>query len=189
VLVRVQVNPLDPGESWRRWNTIRLLTDCNPNVGVALELPHELPPNDDALVQWVAEPVKLVVLSTAVFLANRKGFPVLSKKHQAIVRRLFELQPQFVISSSTLNIMEACGGLSAFKLYLEHLYSTRPEPDETDKMALGYDDYLQTPLQPLMDNLESATYEVFEKDPVKYREYERAMALAFVDRTIDAVTP
>jgi len=30
----------------------------------------------------------------------------------------------------------------------------------------GYEDYLQSPLQPLMDNLESGTYEVFEKDPV-----------------------
>ena len=26
-----------------------------------------------------------------------------------------------------------------------------------------------------MDNLEFATYEVFEKDPVKYREYERVL--------------
>ncbi len=30
-----------------------------------------------------------------------------------------------------------------------------------------YYNYLQTPLQPLMDNLESQTYEVFEQDPVK----------------------
>ena len=27
--------------------------------------------------------------------------------------------------------------------------------------------------QPLMDNLESATYEIFEKDPVKYAQYEK----------------
>ena len=27
--------------------------------------------------------------------------------------------------------------------------------------------------QPLMDNLESQTYEIFERDPIKYREYER----------------
>ncbi|KAI8831099.1 protein arginine N-methyltransferase [Chytridium lagenaria] len=32
-----------------------------------------------------------------------------------------------------------------------------------------------------MDNLESATYEVFEKDPIKYMEYERAVALALAD--------
>lgn len=27
-------------------------------------------------------------------------------------------------------------------------------------------------MQPLMDNLDSYTYEVFEKDPVKYHKYE-----------------
>ena len=37
------------------------------------------------------------------------------------------------------------------------------------------------PLQPLMDNLESATYEVFEMDPIKYREYERAIHQALSD--------
>lgn len=43
---------------------------------------------------------------------------------------------------------------------------------------LLFSDYLQAPLQPLMDNLESQTYEAFEKDPVKYRQYERAIAKA-----------
>lgn len=41
-----------------------------------------------------------------------------------------------------------------------------------------FPDYLQAPLQPLMDNLESQTYEAFEKDPVKYRQYERAIVKA-----------
>ncbi len=33
-----------------------------------------------------------------------------------------------------------------------------------------------------MDNLESHTYEVFEKDPVKYTEYQNAMLKAIIDR-------
>jgi len=32
-----------------------------------------------------------------------------------------------------------------------------------------------------MDNLESQTYEVFEKDPVKYNEYQRAIYSALLD--------
>lgn len=43
-------------------------------------------------------------------------------------------------------------------------------------------DYLQAPLQPLMDNLENDTYEGFERDPVKYRQYEEAVYQALVDR-------
>ncbi|KAI9328195.1 PRMT5 arginine-N-methyltransferase-domain-containing protein [Zopfochytrium polystomum] len=189
VLVRTQLGgPRPPQESWQRWNTIRLLTESNANISLAVDLLHDLPP-DSVIDQWMAEPIKLVIIPTTVFIANRKGFPVLSKRHQQVVRRLFDLQVQFVISSNSLNIMEAYGGLSAFRQYLEHLYDTRPEPNEVDKFAVGYHDYLQMPLQPLMDNLESATYEVFEKDPVKYREYERAIAAALTERTIDTTTP
>jgi protein arginine N-methyltransferase 5 len=37
------------------------------------------------------------------------------------------------------------------------------------------------PLQPLSDNLESITYEVFERDPIKYEWYERAVCSALQD--------
>lgn len=45
-------------------------------------------------------------------------------------------------------------------------------PDSAAEFTQGYADYLQAPLQPLMDDLGSLTYEVFERDPVKYRQYE-----------------
>jgi len=37
-----------------------------------------------------------------------------------------------------------------------------------------------------MDNLESHTYEVFEKDPVKYSEYQKAIFCALRDRVPDS---
>ena len=62
-----------------------------------------------------------------------------------------------------------------------------------ENFAQGYQDYLQAPLQvssfryllwgytqfrissqPLMDNLQSVTYQTFEQDPVKYTKYEEA---------------
>jgi hypothetical protein len=50
----------------------------------------------------------------------------------------------------------------------------------------------QAPLQPLQDNLESQTYETFEKDVTKYACYQAAVAAALVDRVpeeqCDAVT-
>ncbi|KAL4556143.1 hypothetical protein LXL04_038786 [Taraxacum kok-saghyz] len=50
---------------------------------------------------------------------------------------------------------------------------------------LGYRDFLQSPLQPLMDNLEAQTYETFEKDSVKYIQYQRAVSKALLDRISD----
>ena len=45
-------------------------------------------------------------------------------------------------------------------------------PDAAVEFTQGYADFLQAPLQPLMDDLGSMTYEVFERDPVKYNQYE-----------------
>lgn len=49
-------------------------------------------------------------------------------------------------------------------------------------MCCRFDDFLEIPLQPLYDNLDSYTYEVFEKDPVKYLSYQRAIERALVDK-------
>lgn len=54
--------------------------------------------------------------------------------------------------------------------------------DEEERQEVSYRNYLQSPLQPLADNLESATYEVFENDKVKYECYEQALYKAFKDK-------
>jgi protein arginine N-methyltransferase 5 len=65
--------------------------------------------------------------------------------------------------------------------YIRYLQRNQPPKDAIERFVGGYQDYLQTPLQPLADNLESITYEVFEKDPIKYEWYERAIARALMD--------
>lgn len=50
-------------------------------------------------------------------------------------------------------------------------------PDAAVEFTQGYADFLQAPLQPLMDDLGSMTYEVFERDPVKYNQYEEVLFL------------
>jgi protein arginine N-methyltransferase 5 len=71
--------------------------------------------------------------------------------------------------------------LTPFLSYIRHLQRTQPPRPIIDRFAAGYQDFLQSPLQPLTDNLESITYEVFEKDPIKYEWYERAVAAALLD--------
>lgn len=62
--------------------------------------------------------------------------------------------------------------------YIRHIQDEQPPRSTVEKYGSGYQDYLQVPLQPLTDNLESMTYEVFEKDPVKYDLYEQAIGQA-----------
>ncbi|PBL03690.1 PRMT5-domain-containing protein [Armillaria gallica] len=62
------------------------------------------------------------------------------------------------------------------------------EGREREVYARGYGDYLQAPLQLLQDNLQNATYETFEQDPVKYANYEEAIYRALVDRVACSVS-
>ena len=63
--------------------------------------------------------------------------------------------------------------------YLTWLATQQPPLSDFEGSTLtSFQDWLQSPLQPLSDNLESATYEVFEGDPVKYNQYEAAVTEA-----------
>ncbi|KAK2766918.1 methyltransferase protein [Arachnomyces sp. PD_36] len=65
--------------------------------------------------------------------------------------------------------------------YMRNLQQKQPPRTALERFGIGYQDYLQAPLQPLTVNLESITYEVFEKDPIKYAWYEKAVAKALKD--------
>ncbi|KAK4494510.1 hypothetical protein PRZ48_014808 [Zasmidium cellare] len=134
------------------------------------------------------------------------GYPVLSKTHQQLLTRFLRLRfPPWLllVDVDAIKPMEeaASGGAPleptpaesaksgtpetkdpvSHLRYIRHLQQTQPSRPPMERFGQGYQDYIQSPLQPLTDNLESITYEVFEKDPVKYEWYERAVAAALKD--------
>ncbi|WPH04446.1 protein arginine n-methyltransferase skb1 [Acrodontium crateriforme] len=192
-------------ESWEIWNSIRQLCEYNTRLSIALELPRQLP---SATLQsrWFSEPVRLLNLPRTSFLRNAKGFPVLSKPHQQYLTRFLRLRTApWVLLSDVGTIPEpACQSIQQVATmeptpaeaaanpkqpedpighlrYMRHLQQTQPPRPMIERFGQGYQDYLQSPLQPLTDNLESITYEVFEKDPVKYDSYQQACVLALKD--------
>ena len=63
--------------------------------------------------------------------------------------------------------------------YLNHLGAVvEEEKEEGEVEYASSQDVLQVPLQPLFDNLSNNTYEVFERDQVKYVRYGEAVRLA-----------
>lgn len=48
--------------------------------------------------------------------------------------------------------------------------------------SYDYDDLLKVRLQDLYNNLDCNTYEVFETDPVKYIQYQKAIEQALTDK-------
>lgn len=174
--------------AWETWEQIRQLCSYNTRLQLALDLGSPLP-GPSILARWMAEPVSMLWVPSNSYLANAKGFPVLSKASQAFFRSMFKKSPTIVLSGvQSPPPTHSRGGPLAYLQYVRHLEKATPPDGAVDSFARGYTDWLQAPLQPLMDNLEGTTYEVFERDPVKYALYEEAVYKALLDRPVTSST-
>ncbi|XP_060858721.1 protein arginine N-methyltransferase 5-like [Metopolophium dirhodum] len=166
-------------DPWKKWTKfISSIRNVN-RVKLALEIGPELP-SDEELDRWLGEPVAALIIQSKIFMTNKKGYPVLSKPHQEFIKKMFNIGCQIVISGQL--------GIKQQFNYLGYLYqnTTSLTPYSSDFIS-GFEDYLQTPLQPLKHNLQSYVYETFEQDPIKYYEYQRAISKALIDKYEDKV--
>lgn len=172
---------VDKDDPWYAWNTLRTMSEFSTQISAALLVTEDLP-CDAVLERWTGEPVKAAILPTSLFVANKAGYPVLLPRHKAFARALFAQRVQFILQGRPL--LGEGGGATAYTPYVQyinHILMTLPGGTDKDDFESPYYDYLQAPLQPLMDNLESSTYETFERDPIKYQQYEAAIAAALKD--------
>lgn len=184
-------------DPWRCWDELRTLCEQHSSLAVALELGIELPDAQAELDRWCGEPLGLLLLPTSSFVANKKGYPTLPRRHQAAFAQLLGMMPKVVVSgredgrrseradermSEGFSAEAAREGLGAYLQYLGFVISRMPPPSSLARLEAPYYDYLQAPLQPLADNLESSTYETFEQDPVKYKQYQAAVRQALIER-------
>ncbi|CAO3664125.1 unnamed protein product [Rhizopus stolonifer] len=162
---------------WKDWNRLRTLTGhTNHKIRVALELTPELA-KDELLDIWLAEPLGEIIIPSDLFIYNDKGYPVLKKAHQHFLKKVLQkMEPDVILTEFPEHLQSLAAD------YIGFLSRRLPELNEVEKFASGYFDSLQMPLQPLADNLENQTYETFERDPIKYQQYERAVYQALVDR-------
>ena len=86
------------------------------------------------------------------------------------------------LATTTNTITNQNNALRLYWEYLSFLFRKQPESNEQDSLETPYRDLLQSPLQPLQDNLESQTYETFERDDTKYVYYQEAIRRALLDR-------
>lgn len=165
--------------AWDTWEKLQGLCGHHPQLHVALDLSMPLPPTL-AMMRWVNEPVSHLWLPSSSFLANAKGYPVLSKSAQALVRSLIPHTPHIVLSDiTTPPAQHTRGGPTAYVQYIRHLIKTMPSPSKLESLATSFGDWLQAPLQPMSEHLAAGTYDLFEADTVKYDLYEEAMFQAF----------
>jgi type II protein arginine methyltransferase len=176
---RLNLNHVTDG--WEVWDSLRHLAGHNDRLFCCLELSDDLPDDLSELKRWAAEPLKAIIIPTRIFLENKKGYPVLSKQHQAALSLLLQFKMHVIFSGKP----KMQGSLTPYIQYIQHLRSRDVSLlTEGERFTFCYKDTLQSPLQPLMDNLESQTYETFERDPVKYERYEAAIVGALTDFSI-----
>jgi len=173
-------------DGWRVWMNLKRLVDSR-FLTVTLELTPNLPEDPIYFERWMAEPVKALVITKECFINNSKGMPILSKAHSKIVQMMMKKGAQIILKinrqPSTVRADEDLVQFLRYKNYIWQIFHNKlPFLSESEKFEFSYRDVLQHPLQPLQDNLESTTYEIFERDPVKYAEYQRAIEACLRDK-------
>ena len=164
----------DNKSSWEIYNKIRLLTNSKLLFKIALELTLNLPDNINLYKQWFSENLKVIIIPMDLFIIGKDGLPELTPKHLSYLEYALQFKNVTITIKGDFESKED-------KIYLDYIRAVHkymnPISDE-DYKSKNYFDVLQRPLQPLRDNLESQTYEVFEDDPYKYILYEKAIKKA-----------
>ncbi len=174
-------------DSWEVWNTIRVLCDYNQRLCVVLDI-NTVDFNDyriqsDNSIKWYAENVKAIIIHTKYFSTSLSGHPILARQMEKFILKLIESNNKLhIILKGRTKYDDLYKPYLEYLRYLEYVVKNKRESMSFgEKFTSGYSDHLQMPLQPLYDNLDSQTYEVFEMDPIKYSKYETAIKKAIID--------
>ncbi|VVC27139.1 Protein arginine N-methyltransferase PRMT5,Protein arginine N-methyltransferase,PRMT5 arginine- [Cinara cedri] len=172
MLVPIVNSNIDPWIKWTKFiSSVRNIS----NMKLVLEIGSKLPSNEE-LDRWLGEPVAAIIIKSSVFLMNKKGYPVLPKLHQEFIKKMFNIGCQIMVSGES--------GVKQHFNYLCYLYNnTTSLTPYSSEFVSGFEDHLQTPLQPLKNDLPSYVYETFEQDPIKYYKYEKAIFEALNDKS------
>ncbi|ROW10723.1 hypothetical protein VPNG_05120 [Cytospora leucostoma] len=191
--------------AWDTWHTIRSVSEYSNRLFVALRVPRRLPEKElqtrwfaEPLHYLTLGPNTFQLNKTGNPSLSRHHqdwiFSCMRLKNapwfllydigpspsdlQVAAKAAETLQSDFPTLSDAARstALTSAPGVNAYVLYMSYLERQQQPYSQLETQTLtGFQDWLQSPLQPLSDNLESATYEMFEGDPVKYNLYEEAM--------------
>lgn len=192
-------------ELWKRFSSYINFNYTNINAAIELVSSTKSELKSINLDVWKSEPVKLIVIPLNAFIMDLQGYPYLPKKYKDLLIFFFRKNIEILLLDTVSNDSSAKNGCSNSEneyiqvngekrknyylpnkennktflnyciYYIKRLFSSIENFDNEKLFDYYYWDYLQIPLQPLKDNLQSQTYEDFEKDKTKYEMYELAI--------------
>ncbi len=87
-------------DPWDDWQQLFALCERSNLLGAVLEVQPDLPPVP-LVRRWLGQPLKALLLPTAVFTTNKRGYPVLSKAHQDLAALAFRYGVQIVVTGGS----------------------------------------------------------------------------------------
>lgn len=174
ILVNVKLASKDDEDTWLWWNQLRTCANFSGKMKAVLEISSNKLPNEEHINRWIGEPLEGIELPANLFIRNKSNYPVLPRNIQQLLSRFLE--------NGNINFFVSTSFDENLQYHSEYLEILKSKFDKTkNNMFHSVADTLQLPLQPLYDNLDTYTYQVFEKDPLKYMKYQEAVAAALKD--------
>lgn len=201
-------NEIDLYTAWDSWHTIRTVCEYSVRLFVAIRIPRRVPEKDlqerwfaeplhyltvgqevfqknkaghPSLSRHHQDMInRYMRLKNYPWLMLSDVGPGIDALNQSAADTMQVDFPSIAEANEALrNAHKPQNIMSPYASYMRYLERQQPPYSAMETPALvSFQDWLQSPLQPLSDNLESATYEMFEGDPVKYDQYELAIAEA-----------
>lgn len=157
---------------WKVWSFFHKQLNYCAGVQPCLRLT-PFTPDPSVLDLWKAESVESFILPISLFswsADNKVSLP--SWCEELICWYKYSKPIRLIIEGECTDESQQ---LRIIFNYFQHLFQNAPSLSPFEQQLVRYDDMVQLPLQPLMDNLQNATYDVFERDHVKYQLYEQAL--------------
>lgn len=155
---------------------MKALCGHNQALQVCLEISEDIVQTQAEIGRWKCEQIGMIMLRASAFITDSEGAPTLSAPHQGLLKDLFPFCSRIVLEGKNVNDY-----MEDYRDSLFQLFDTLKPYTDNEVLDYSYKDYLQSPLQPLMNNLESMSYETFENDTVKYTQYQAALTAALND--------
>ena len=116
ILTKISKEELNrSNDTWQWWDVFRGCANTEKRLFLALSLDKD-PPDESRLERWLGEPVKALILSTSLFLTNKRGCPVLPRGVQAVIKRFIPLKVQYIIEGRNLG-----HDMQLYQQYMDHL--------------------------------------------------------------------
>ena len=89
-------------DTWEVFNSFRMTLPASISLGVCLEIKPNLP-NENILDRWKGEHVRSMIFSVNCFTKNHKGFPILTKPHEALFKGFMKFKVSPIIKSNCID--------------------------------------------------------------------------------------